>query len=76
MCVESGGVGTSPAVMTGVVMRKRLIAALITALLTLGVVGPAAADPQFGPGNAGGAAGDAQSKCHPPGQTTDTPGCK
>ena len=38
-------------------MRKRLIAALITALLTLGVVGPAAADPKFGPGNAGGAPG-------------------
>ena len=57
-------------------MRKRLITALITALLTLSVVGPAAADPKFGPGNAGGGPNDAQSKCHPPGQTEDVPGCK
>jgi hypothetical protein len=57
-------------------MRKRLIALFITGLLTLGLAGPAAADPSFGPGNADGAPADAQSKCHPPGQTVDVPGCK
>jgi hypothetical protein len=60
-------------------MRKRLIAALITALLTLGVMGPAVADPAFGPGNQGGGEGNSSpqdGKCHPPGQTTNTPGCK
>jgi hypothetical protein len=58
-------------------MRKRL-AVMFT---TLGVLGaafaPAAvADPSFGPGNSGGGPNDANAKCHPPGQTTTTPGCK
>jgi hypothetical protein len=58
-------------------MRKRIITLLLSALLALGLMaGPAAADPQFGPGNAGGGPNDAQSKCHPPGQTTTEPGCK
>ena len=58
-------------------MRKRIIALLVSTLLTLGLLaGPGAADPQFGPGNAGGGPHDAQSKCHPPGQTETTPGCK
>ena len=61
-------------------MRKRLIAVFISALLTLGMVaGPAAADPAFGPGNQGGGQGNSgpqDGKCHPPGQTTNTPGCK
>jgi hypothetical protein len=49
----------------------------ILAMLVAGTIGMAAlafgfAD-KFGPGNGGG--GGVQ-KCHPPGQTTDTPGCK
>ena len=54
-------------------MRKRLVTiALATALGLVGLQGVAAADPQFGPGN-GQQVGD---KCHPPGQTVETPGCK
>jgi Spy/CpxP family protein refolding chaperone len=58
-------------------MRKtrRLTAILLAGAFALSVpasVASAAAD-KFGPGNGGG--GGAQ-KCHPPGQTTDTPGCK
>ena len=61
-------------------MRKRLITLFLSALLALGVMaGPAAADPAFGPGNNGGGEGNSApnvGKCHPPGQTTNTPGCK
>jgi len=43
----------------------------------LGALAPSAlADPSFGPGNSGGGPHDANAKCHPPGQTTTTPGCK
>jgi hypothetical protein len=52
-------------------MRKRIA----VAFATLGVLG-ALADPAFGPGSSGGGPNDANAKCHPPGQTTDTPGCK
>lgn len=55
-------------------MRKRLITALTAIFLLL--PSAALADPSFGPGNADGGPHDAQSKCHPPGQTVDTPGCK
>ena len=40
---------------------------------------PALGDPAFGPGNKGGGNGNSGpqvGKCHPPGQTTNTPGCK
>jgi len=40
---------------------------------------PALGDPAFGPGNQGGGQGNSGpqvGKCHAPGQTTDTPGCK
>jgi hypothetical protein len=58
-------------------MRKLVATALTAAALLLSMLaGPAAADPSFGPGNADGAPSDAQSKCHPPGQTEDVPGCK
>jgi hypothetical protein len=62
-------------------MRKR-ITLLFTALmlaLTMLLGGVAFADPAFGPGNAGGGEGNSGpqvGKCHPPGQTTTTPGCK
>ena len=59
-------------------MRKRitlLITALMLALsMSFGAV--ASADPSFGPGSSGGGPNDANAKCHPPGQTTTTPGCK
>jgi hypothetical protein len=62
-------------------MRKRisvLIAALMLAL-SMSLGGVAFADPDFGPGNKGGGKGNSgpqEGKCHPPGQTTTTPGCK
>ena len=57
---------------------KRFVATVLTAaaLVLSMLAGPALADPSFGPGSADGAPGDAQSKCHPPGQTVETPGCK
>jgi hypothetical protein len=59
-------------------MRKRitlLVSALAVALsMTASAV--AFADPSFGPGNSGGGPNDGNAKCHPPGQTTTTPGCK
>jgi hypothetical protein len=59
-------------------MRKRisvLIAALMLAL-TMSLGGVAFADPNFGPGNSHKGPHDAGAKCHPPGQTKGTPGCK
>lgn len=58
-------------------MKKRAIALFISALLTLGLMaGPAAAAPDFGPGNSKAGPHDGNAKCHPPGQTVNTPGCK
>ena len=61
-------------------MKRRILAAIAAAVLSLGVAAPMAyADPAFGPGNNGGGQGNSgpqEGKCHPPGQTTDTPGCK
>ena len=57
-------------------MKKR-IGVVLTTLTVLGALAPAAmGDPSFGPGNSGGGPNDANAKCHPPGQTTETPGCK
>jgi hypothetical protein len=56
-------------------MKRRITAVLLATAFALSVSAPAAfgtAD-KFGPGNGGG--GGVQ-KCHPPGLTTDTPGCK
>ena len=61
-------------------MRKRITAVVLGAALGISVLAaPAFGDPAFGPGNNGGGAGNSGpsvGKCHPPGQTTDTPGCK
>ena len=61
-------------------MKRRIIASIAAAVLSLGVAAPMAyADPAFGPGNAGGGEGNSGpqgAKCHPPGQTTTEPGCK
>jgi hypothetical protein len=58
--------------------RKSVTVLLSVAAFALGAT-PAFADPAFGPGNKGGGQGNSGpqvGKCHPPGQTTDTPGCK
>jgi len=57
-------------------MRKRM-ALVFTTLAVLGALAPAAlADPDFGPGNSSAGPHDGNAKCHPPGQTVETPGCK
>ena len=60
-------------------MTRKTIAAVV-AVCALGIsAAPALSDPAFGPGNKGGGQGNSGpqvGKCHPPGQTTDTPGCK
>ena len=58
-------------------MKKR-IAVVFTTLGVLGALAaPAAfADPDFGPGNSSKGPNDGGAKCHPPGQTVNTPGCK
>ena len=60
-------------------MRRRMLAAALSVTALMLGAAPAVADPAFGPGNNGGGAGNSGpqvGKCHPPGQTTDTPGCK
>lgn len=57
-------------------MKKRIALAFST-LAVLGALAPAAmAAPDFGPGNSSAGPNDGNAKCHPPGQTTTTPGCK
>ena len=54
-------------------MKKRIGVVLAT-LTVLGVLAPAAmAEPSSGPGSDAGDPNDANAKCHPPGQTTETP---
>jgi hypothetical protein len=58
-------------------VKRRILAAIAAAVLSLGVAAPMAyADPDFGPGNSSKGPHDGGAKCHPPGQTVDTPGCK
>lgn len=60
-------------------MRRKLAVGLAVGALSLVSIPIASADPAFGPGNNGGGVGNSGpqvGKCHPPGQTTDTPGCK
>jgi hypothetical protein len=57
-------------------MKRKVIAALLAVGALSITAAPAVADPSFGPGNSGGGPHDANAKCHPPGQTTTTPGCK
>jgi hypothetical protein len=59
--------------------RKNAVKRRLILMLSLGVAAAAYADPAFGPGNNGGAVGNSgprEGKCHPLGQTHDTPGCK
>jgi len=53
-------------------MRRKVMAVALASAFALST-GTAAAAPDFGPGNSQKGPG---AKCHPPGQTTTTPGCK
>ena len=61
-------------------MRRRIalliMAALLALSMALGGAGAAFAEPNFGPGNSQKGPNDPGAKCHPPGQTKFTPGCK
>jgi len=61
-------------------MKRTLATLALTAGLLLSGATLATADPSFGPGAGNGQGNnqphDAGAKCHPPGQTTDEPGCK
>jgi hypothetical protein len=54
--------------------RNRWLAAAF-AIAALAIPASAAAG-DFGPGNSSKGPHDPGAKCHPPGQTVDTPGCK
>ena len=58
-------------------MRKRitLLFAAVMMALTMSMSGVAFAA-SFGPGSSDKGPKDAGAKCHPPGQTVNTPGCK
>jgi hypothetical protein len=60
-------------------MKRKIAVGVLAMAVSIGTAGPVFADPAFGPGNNGGGVGNSgpqDGKCHPPGQTTDTPGCK
>jgi hypothetical protein len=60
-------------------MRRNVLAVILSVAALSISAAPAFGDPAFGPGNKGGGEGNSGpqvGKCHPPGQTTDTPGCK
>jgi len=61
-------------------MMKRILTVLVAMLIMAAMVAvmamPAFADPDFGPGNSSKGPNDPGAKCHPPGQTVNTPGCK
>jgi hypothetical protein len=57
-------------------MRRRKFFALMLAIGALAIPASAVADPDFGPGNSSKGPNDGGAKCHPPGQTVNTPGCK
>jgi hypothetical protein len=57
-------------------MRRKMLAGVLAAAALSITAAPAVADPDFGPGNSSKGPQDAGAKCHPPGQTVDTPGCK
>jgi hypothetical protein len=56
--------------------RRKITAALLASAFALSAAAPAVADPDFGPGNSSKGPNDGGAKCHPPGQTVNTPGCK
>ena len=57
-------------------MKRRIIASIAAAVLSLGVAAPAAYAASFGPGSSDKGPHDAGAKCHPPATTKTEPGCK
>jgi hypothetical protein len=55
--------------------RSRWLAGAL-AIAALAIPASPAFAGDFGPGNSNKGPHDAGAKCHPPGQTVDTPGCK
>ena len=56
-------------------MRRRMLAGVLSVAALSISAAPAFAG-SFGPGNSDKGPHDPGAKCHPPGQTTNTPGCK
>jgi hypothetical protein len=56
--------------------RKLTLTFLAMALGVASAAPVALAAPDFGPGNSSKGPKDPGAKCHPPGQTVTTPGCK
>ena len=56
--------------------RRKMTAVLLASAFALSATAPAFAAPDFGPGNSSKGPNDGGAKCHPPGQTVNTPGCK
>ena len=57
--------------------RRKVTAVVLASMFALSATAPGAlADPDFGPGNSSKGPNDGGAKCHPPGQTVNTPGCK
>jgi hypothetical protein len=54
--------------------RRKLLAGVLS-VAALSISAPAVAG-NFGPGNSDKGPHDPGAKCHPPGQTVGTPGCK
>jgi hypothetical protein len=59
----------------GINMRRKMLAGVLAAGALAITAAPAFAG-DFGPGNSKKGPNDPGAKCHPPGQTVDTPGCK
>ena len=57
-------------------MRRKVALSLLAGVMALATAGPAFGDPNFGPGNSNKGPKDPGAKCHPPGKTVGTPGCK
>jgi hypothetical protein len=55
--------------------RSKLLAAALT-IGALAIPAAPAVAGNFGPGNSDKGPHDSGAKCHPPGQTVGTPGCK
>ena len=57
-------------------LKRKLTVTFLAVAFGVASAAPVLAAPSFGPGNSGGGPNAGNAKCHPPGQTTTTPGCK